>query len=131
VTPLLRRSLAVVAGFAAVALLSIGADAVMHATGIFPPEPATMTAGLFALAATYRAAFTVAGGALTTALSREASYRPAQILSGFGLLGGLAGVAAWVATPDLGPLWYALSIPISAVPCTLLGAWLRLRPHQP
>ena len=126
-SPLFRRSLAVVAGFVAVAVLSIGTDALMHGTGVFPAETAAMTTGLFGIAAIYRALFTVVGGAITTALSREASYLPAQILAGLGLLGGLAGVAAWFATPGLGPLWYVLSIPISAVPCTLLGGWLLLR----
>ena len=123
-TPLWRRSVAVVAGFVTVAVLSTGADAVMHAAGTFPPQPQDMTTGLFALAATYRAAFTVLGGAVTTLLARDASDRPAQILAGLGLLGGLAGVAVWFSQPNLGPLWYALSIPISAIPCTLAGAWL-------
>ena len=98
----------------------------MHAAGVFPAKPSALSNGLFALAATYRALFTGLGGAITTALSREASFRPAQILSGLGLLGGLAGLAAWFATPDLGPLWYAAFIPLSAVPCTLPGAWLVL-----
>ena len=39
-------------------------------------------------------------------------------------LGGLGGVAAWSAGgPEMGPLWYVLSIPASAAPCILLGAW--------
>jgi len=125
--PLVRRSLAIVAGFVSVAVLSVGADKVMQASAVFPANPAQMSAGLFTLAALYRAAFTCLGGAITTTLSRENSYRPAQILSGLGLLGGLAGVAAWFATPDLGPLWYALTIPISAIPCTLFGAWTVMR----
>lgn len=129
-SPLWRRILAIVAGFIAVALLSTGMDARMNVTGVFPAEPVAMSAALFAFAALYRALFTVAGGAITTKLSGDGSYRPAQILSLVGLLGGLAGVAAWFSTPDLGPLWYALTIPVSAVPCTLLGAWLVLGQRQ-
>jgi hypothetical protein len=126
--PVLRRSLAVVAGFVAVAVLSIGTDAALHAAGVFPPVSQPMSRGLFALAATYRALLTVAGGAIATWLAQEDSYRPAQILSFLGLLGGLAGVVVWVtAQSDLGPLWYVLSIPLSAIPCTLVGAWLVLR----
>lgn len=32
-----RSALAVVAGFVAIVVLSVGTDAVMHATGVFPP----------------------------------------------------------------------------------------------
>lgn len=126
-SPRLRAALAVVAGFVAVAVLSIGTDAALHGLGLFPPEPERMSDGLFLLAAVYRAGFTVVGGAIATALSGADSYRPAQVLAGLGLLGGLAGVAVWAQTPELGPLWYVLSIPISAIPCSLLGAWAVLR----
>ena len=129
-TALWRRVLAIAAGFVTVAVLSLATDVVLRGVGVFPPLPKVMSDGLFALAASYRAAFTVLGGAVTTVLAREASYRPAQILAGLGLLGGLAGVAAWFATPDIGPLWYALSIPVSAIPCTLLGAWLARRANS-
>ncbi len=129
-TPVWRRVVAVVAGFGSVAVLSVGADALMHASAVFPPDPARMTPGLFGLAATYRAVFTVAGGAITTRLAREDSYRPAQILAFLGLLGGLAGLAAWFTKPDLGPLWYAVSIPLTAIPCTLFGAWIVLQRRQ-
>jgi hypothetical protein len=126
-SPRLRLTQAVAAGFVAVAALSIAMDAAMHGLGLFPPAPQVMSEGLFAFAAAYRALFTVAGGALATWIARRNDYRAAMILSGLGLLGGLAGVAAWSRTPELGPLWYALSIPASAIPCTLLGAWAVLR----
>ena len=42
-------------------------------------------------------------------------------------MGGLAGLAAWFAMPDLGPSWYAATIPIGAISCTPLGAGLVLR----
>jgi len=42
-------------------------------------------------------------------------------------MGGLAGLAAWFAPPDLGPSWYAATIPIAAISCTPLGAGLVLR----
>lgn len=123
----LRRAFAIVAGFLAVAALSIAMDAALHANGLLPQPPQPMSDGLYALAATYRALFTLAGGSITTRLSGETSYRPAQILAALGLLAGLAGVAAWTRAPDLGPFWYALSIPVSAIPCTLAGAWIALR----
>ena len=51
---------AVVAGFIVTALASTAADAVMHAARIFPSAPQLMSDSLFALAAAYRALFTVA-----------------------------------------------------------------------
>ena len=124
----LRTGLAVVAGFATVAVLSVAADAVMHTSGVFPPGPTVMSDALFTVAATYRALFTVLGGAVATTLAAGQGYRPAQILSGLGLLAGFAGVGVWFTSQtDLGPLWYALSIPVSAIPRTLAGAWLMLR----
>ncbi len=124
----LRRGFAVAAGFGAVAILSVGTDSVMHAAGIFPPGPEIMPDPLFILPALYRALFTILGGMIATLLAGDRSYLAAKILSGFGLLGGMAGVFVWfTADSNLGPLWYTLTIPISAIPCTLAGAWLILR----
>lgn len=64
---------AIVAGFIVTALASTAADAMMHAAGIFPSVPRLMSDPLFALAAAYRAIFTVAGGYVTT---RRAPDRP-------------------------------------------------------
>ena len=58
---------AVAAGFIVTALASTAADAVMHAAGIFPSAPQSMSDPLFALAAAYRALFTIAGGYVTGA----------------------------------------------------------------
>ena len=121
----MRRSvLAVLAGFVAVVILSTGTDAVLHAFGVFPADPQAMGSGLFGLAIAYRAAFTVAGGAVTGWLSPRADLRDVYILAGIGVAAGLAGVAAWFATPDLGPLWYALLIPVTGPPSAVLGGWL-------
>ncbi|MES2643138.1 MAG: hypothetical protein V4850_26885 [Myxococcota bacterium] len=119
---------AVVAGFLATAVLSIGTDAVMHATGVFPPLGVRMPDAMFVLPAVYRAAFTVVGGWVTARLAPHAPMRHAWALAALGTLGGLAGLAAGVAGGDaLGPLWYAVSIPVSAIPCILAGAWLATR----
>lgn len=123
----LRSVGAVFAGFLATAILSVGTDAVMHATGIFPPEGVRMSDGLFVLPAVYRAVFTVLGGYLTARLAPSNPMRHAWILAGLGLMGGLAGVKVALDMPELGPLWYALSIPASAIPCIWGGAQLWIR----
>lgn len=115
---------AVIAGFFATAALSIGTDALLHGIGIFPEG--RMPDALFVVPAVYRALFTVLGGYLTARLAPSRPMAHAWVLAGFGLLGGVAGVFASLAQPELGPLWYALSIPLSAVPCIWFGAKLRL-----
>ncbi len=121
---MLRSVLAIVAGFVTIAVLSIGADAAMHGLGVFPADPAGMSDGLFGLATLYRTVFTVLGGALTGLLSARTDQRDVRILAGIGFLAGLAGVAAWFATPGLGPLWYAAAIPVTGAIATLVGGHL-------
>jgi peptidoglycan/LPS O-acetylase OafA/YrhL len=126
VRPWLASAGAVAAGFLVTAVASIATDAVMHAAGIFPSSPRAMSDPLFALASAYRALFTVAGGYATARLAPDRPMRHAWILAGIGLVAGLAGVVAYyvIGGAELGPAWYAISIPIEAIPCVWLGAWL-------
>ena len=123
---------AVVAGFATVVVLSMGADAAVYGAGLVPPGH-PMSDPLFALAAVYRAAFTVAGGFVTARLAPDRPMGHAWVLAGIGLLAGLGGVAAYYSapSPEFGPAWYAISIPLSAIPCVWLGARLRMRRSAP
>ncbi len=120
---------AVVAGFAVVAVASTLTDLAMEAAHIFPAPPALPSEPLFVLAAAYRAVFTVAGGYVTARLAPGKPKLHAWILAGIGLLAGLAGVAAYytIGGGKLGPAWYALSIPLEALPCVWLGARLARR----
>lgn len=120
---LARIAGAVLAGFFATAVLSVGMDAAMHASGVFPAVGVRMSDGLFGVAALYRAVFTVVGGWITARLAPKPATGAVWALVGLGLLGGGAGVAVSVANPELGPLWYAVSIPLSAAPCIWGGAW--------
>lgn len=83
---------------------------------------------MFVVPAVYRAAFTAAGGWVTARLAPDHAMRHAAVLAGIGTLAGIGGVAAAVSGGDaMGPLWYAVTIPVSAVPCIGLGAWLAMR----
>lgn len=128
----LRSIGAVIGGFAATFVLSVGADAVMHAVGWFPPPGERMPDAMFVLAAAYRAAFTVVGGYVTARLAPDRPMGHVWVLAGIGLLAGLAGVVGYyvVGGPELGPAWYAISIPVSAIPCIWLGARLAARPPR-
>jgi hypothetical protein len=125
-TPWLASAGAVVAGFIVTALASTAADGVMHAAGIFPSAPRLMSDPLFALAAANRALFTVAGGYVSARLAPDGPMRHAWILAGIGLVAGLAGVVAYYAMGEgeLGPAWYAVSIPVEAISCVWLGGRL-------
>jgi hypothetical protein len=129
VKPWLASVGAVVAGFIVTALASVATDAVMHAAGVFPSASQLMSDSLFALAATYRALFTVAGGYVTARLAPDRPMRHAWILAGIGFVAGLAGLAAYyiIGGVELGPAWYAISIPVEAIPCVWLGGRLATR----
>ena len=116
---------AVVAGLAVTVVASTAADAVMTAIGVLPKEPRLVSNEIFALAAAYRAVFTIAGAYVTARLSPRPG-RDAIILGGIGLLAGLAGLAAFLATKpgELGPAWYAIVVPLEAIPCVWLGVKL-------
>jgi hypothetical protein len=137
VKPWLASAGAVAAGFVVTALASVAADAVLRAAGIFPRPPRPMTDSLFALAAAYRALFTISGGYVTARLAPNRPMRHAWILAAIGLVAGLAGVAAYYTRggAELGPAWYAISIPVSAIPCVWIGGWMgaarRARIHAP
>lgn len=126
--PWLASAGAVAVGFLVTAFASTATDAVMHASGIFPSSPRVMSEPLFALASAYRALFTVAGGYATARLAPIRPMRDAWILAGTGLVAGLAGVIGYyiIGGAELGPAWYAISIPIEAIPCVWLGARLAL-----
>ena len=125
-----RRALAsvgaVVAGFLATFVLSVGTDAALHAAGVFPAIGQTMSDPLFVLAAAYRAAYTVGGGYLT---ARLAPHRPMRHALALGAVGVLVGTVGLLATwgRGLGPAWYPIAIVAMALPCVWAGARLEER----
>ncbi len=59
---------AVLAGFVAVFVLSLGTDVVLHATGVFPPWDQRMSDALFLLATVYRTIYCIAGSYIARGL---------------------------------------------------------------
>ena len=122
-----RSVLAVVAGFVAVAVLSLGTDQVFHTLGVYPPWGEPMhDPGLNALALGYRMVFTVFGGWLT---ARLAPYQPMTHVWVLAAIGFCSAGAGYFATRGLGlgPEWMPLLLWLSAVPCTWFGGWLHRR----
>jgi purine-cytosine permease-like protein len=119
-----RSAGAVVAGFVAIVVLSLGTDQVLHVLQVYPPWGQPMSGGLFGVATAYRIVYTIAGGYLTARLAPHAPVRHALILGFIGLLPGIGGVLVAIAKPELGPLWYPIVIAVTGLPCCWLGGVL-------
>jgi hypothetical protein len=82
---------------------------------------------LFLLALAYRCVFGIVGGYVTARLAPYAPVGHALALGIFGLIPSIAGAAATIGNPDLGPAWYPIALVISSAPCAFLGGLLRRR----
>jgi len=127
-----RSVVAVIAGLLTVIALDLGIDAIMHATGVFPPSSKTqpMADSLFLLAMGYRMCDGVLGGFVAARLAPSRPLRHAVILGCIGLAGSLAGAIA-TRNMNLGPQWYSLALVVVALPCAFLGGTIRARKLAP
>ena len=125
----LGRSIgAVVAGLVTIVVTHTGTDAILHATGVFPPAGYVMSDALFALATSYRVFFSVLGAALTAHLAPARPLKHALVLGSIGVVGSLAGLLATVGRgPEFGPLWYPLALMLTSLPACWVGAKLARR----
>lgn len=122
---MLRSIGAVIAGLLAVIILSIGTDAVMHATGIFPPEGKTMSNGLFLMATAYRTIYSILGSYIAARLAPGRPMAHAMALGILGVVLGSAGaIAQWNRMPEIGPKWYPLALIVLAIPGAWVGGWI-------
>jgi hypothetical protein len=120
----LRSTAAVLAGFVAVFVLSLGTDQVLHVLGVYPPWGQPMyDTGLILLALSYRIVYTVVGGYIAARLAPGAPVRHALALGIIGLAVATVGAIATIPM-HLGPSWYPIALAITALPCTWLGGVL-------
>jgi hypothetical protein len=128
---LLRSTGALLAGFFAVVILSLGTDQMLHVLDVYPPWGVVMRdTRLYVLALTYRCVYSVIGSYLAAALAPRNPMRHAVILGFIGLPPSIAGVIA-ATKMDLGPLWYPVAIVVAAVPCAWIGGALHRKLHRP
>jgi len=121
----MRSIFAVLAGLVTTVVLSIGADALMHAAGVYPPAGQPMRDRLLLLASVYRGVFGVAGGYVTARLAPRAPIGHALVLGLIGLaLSVMGAVIMWEQSPG----WYPISLAVLAVPYAWLGGRLARRP---
>jgi hypothetical protein len=124
-TPGLRSTGAVLAGFVAVVVLSLGTDAALHGTGVFPGWGEPMGNALFLLATAYRTVYGIAGGYVAARLAPDRPMTHALILGIVGAAVSVAGaVATWNAGPAFGPRWYPLGLIAIAIPTAWAGGKL-------
>lgn len=122
----LPRSIgAVLAGFVLIFVLSLGTDAILHATGVFPPWGQAMSDGMFVLASIYRAIYAVVACAITARLAPRSPLVHALALGALGVVVSSMGAAAtWNAGPEFGPHWYPLHLIAVSLPLSWLGGKL-------
>jgi hypothetical protein len=116
-----RSVAAMVGGFVAVVVLSLGTDQLLHVLKVYPPwgEPMPQPA-LNALALSYRIVFTIFGSYLA---AKIAPRNPMQHAMTLGLIGTVLGTLGAIATipMHLGPAWYPITIAATALPCAWIG----------
>ena len=126
----LQSTAAVVAGFIAVVVLSLGTDQVLHLLEVYPPWGEPMyEPGLNLLALSYRVVYTVLGSYLTARFAPHSPMRHVWTLGAIGLVAGVAGAIASIPL-NLGPAWYPIALALSALPCAWLGGALYRRWHD-
>ena len=119
-----RSIFALFAGLLVIVVLSTATDAVMHATGIFPPAGQVMSDALFVLAFAYRVVESIFGSYITARLAPNRPIAHALILGGVGVVFSLIGALVAWGDPSMGPLWYPLALVLVALPCGWLGGVL-------
>jgi len=114
---------AVLAGFVAVVVLSIGTDAALVAVKIFPPldQPTLFTTPLLLLATVYRSIYSIVGSYLA---ARLAPNRPMRHALALGALGFVSATAGAIIMRDRGPAWYPIALIVFAMPCAWVGGVL-------
>ncbi len=120
----LGRSIwAVVAGFLAVFVLSIGTDGLLSKLGIFPPLGQWHTGRLFVWATIYRTVDGIIGSYITARLAPQRPLKHAMIGAIIGMILGISMAAAtW--NKDMGPHWYPIALVVVAIPTAWIGAKL-------
>lgn len=116
---------AVLAGLLVIVIVTHITDAVLHATGVFPPFGQPMPDALFLLATAYRIVYGAAGGYIA---ARLAPSRPVSHAVALGIIGAflsIAGAAAtWKGGAEYGPKWYSLALIAVAIPSAWAGGKL-------
>jgi MFS family permease len=123
-----RSTGAVVLGFLAVVVLSLGTDEVLHLLRVYPPWGQPMfEPRLNLLALSYRIAYSVLGSYIAAKFAPRNPMRHALILGAIGFVLSVLGAIFITTHANLGPAWYPILLVVTAVPCAWLGGILYQR----
>ena len=128
VVTVLRSAIALLLGFLAILLLTSWADGALRRLGL-------MSRGAFGmydvrsnlLALTDWSVFAVLGSYVTARLAPRYPMRHALALGVVLLAFSIRLVMFRMRTYDTGPVWYAVTLAVTALPCAWLGGFLRRR----
>ena len=127
---LLQSTGAVLLGFLAVVVLSLGTDEVLHVLEVYPPWGQPMCEpGLHLLALSYRCVYAVVGSYIAARFAPRHPMRHALILGVVGFVVSIAGAIATIPM-GLGPAWYPIVLAVTALPCAWLGGVLHRTVHS-
>jgi len=119
-----RSAWAILAAFLVVVVLSLGTDQILHVLNVYPPWGQPMwDHRLNALALSYRLVYGTLGGYVTARLAPHSPMRHALIGGTIGFLLSMLG-AIGAMSLNLGPAWYPITLALSAIPTSWLGARL-------
>ena len=119
---------AVLAGLLVIAILDNAIDAVLHATGVYPPLGQPMADALFLLALAYRTVDGILGCYVAARLAPYGARGHAWTLGAIGVVLSTLGVLATMnGGPELGPIWYPLALVAIVLPCAWIGGTLAAR----
>lgn len=112
---------AIVAGFLAVVILSIGTDIVLHKLHVYPPMDQRLSDNLSLLATFYRTIYSILGSYITARVAPNRPMLHALVGAGIGMVLGTVGVVTtW--HKELGPHWYPIALVVAGIPCAWIGA---------
>lgn len=117
---------AVLAGFIAVAILSVATDAILEAMGVLPPSthPEAALPWMLVLALVYRSIYTIMGGYITAKL---APTSPMKHVIALMVLGGFGGIAGVVGGWSLGNHWYPIALAVTGPVFVWVGGKLKTK----
>jgi hypothetical protein len=114
-----RLVLAIIAAIAINFILATAIDAIMHATGVYPPYGEPMKdSGLMAIAFSYRIIITIFAAYITAMIAQEKAKTAIYFT---GILGTLLWLGGAIAMWDFGPAWYHIIGIASALPLAIIG----------
>jgi hypothetical protein len=128
--PRLGRSiLALLAGIVVGIVLSVGTDLGLHAIGVVPAQSERWPNQLLLLATVYRSIYGVIAAYIIAWLAPNRPMGHALVAGALGIVvSTLGGAAAWSST--IGQHWYSVTLLLTMLPTSWIGAKLRLMQLQ-